>query len=203
MAGGLARDLDRQVPALLCRHPQVRTVRLSGSRARGTATEWSDWDFQVDAADFPAVAAALPELVRPLRPVAQLWDPLSRHHVYALLLPGPVEVDLLFDVPHRPEPPWQPAAATLPPIDAHLWDWLLWLVSKRHRGEARLVRDEMAKMHRHLLAPLGVATVPATLEEAAADYLAARDRAERDFGIRVPRDPQDEVGPLLRAGRRR
>ena len=190
-------DLNRGVTAIMCAHPQVRSVRLAGSRSRGTATAHSDWDFQVEVADFPTVAGDLPALVQPLGPLAQLWDPLSRHHVYALILAGPVKVDLLFDVPHRPEPPWRPGADTLPAIDAHFWDWLLWLVGKRHRGQRRLVHDELAKMHRHLLQPLGGGAVPDSLEEAAADYLVARERAERRFGVRVPRRLQEEVQRLL------
>jgi hypothetical protein len=192
-------DLDRRVSEIVEAHPQVRSVRLAGSRARGTATVHSDWDFQVDAADFPAVAADLPELVGPLDPLAQLWDPLSRHHVYALVLPGPVKVDLLFDAPHEVAPPWRPGGDTLLTIDAHFWDWLLWLVGKQYRGQRQLVRDELAKMHGHLLEPLGVGTVPSTLREAAGGYLVARDRAERRFGVRTPRRLQQEVQGLLRS----
>jgi hypothetical protein len=191
-------DLGPRVSEVLCVHPAVRSVRLVGSRARGTATPHSDWDFQVETEDFPAVAAGLPELVRPLEPLARLWDPLSRHQLHALVLPGPVKVDLLFDVPHEVAQPWRPGAGALPFIDAHFWDWLLWLIGKRHRGQPRLVGDELAKMHRHLLGPLGVDAVPATLEEAAGGYLAARDRAERRFGVRVPRRLQEEVQRLLR-----
>jgi predicted nucleotidyltransferase len=190
-------DLGPRVSEILSAHPRVRAIRLVGSRARGTATPYSDWDFQVEAEDFPAVAADLPELVRPLEPLAQLWDPLSRHHVYALVLPGPVKVDLLFDVPHELAPPWRPGVDTLRGVDDHFWDWLLWLVGKRHRGERQLVGDELAKMFHHLLGPLGVGAVPATLEEAAGGYLVARDRAERRFGVRVPRRLGVEVRRLL------
>jgi hypothetical protein len=143
------------------------------------------------------VAGDLPALVEPLGPLAQLWDPLSRHHVYALILSGPVKVDLVFDVPHQPEPPWRPGADTVLAIDTHFWDWLLWLVGKRHRGLRRLVHDELARMYRHLLQPLGVAAVPGGLEEAAAEYLLARERMERRFAIRVPRRLQEEVQRLL------
>jgi hypothetical protein len=132
---------------------------------------------------FSVVAADLPELVEPLGPLAQLWDPLSRHWVYALILRGPVKVDLVFDVPHQPQPPWRPGADTMLDIDAHFWDWLVWLVGKRHRGDRGLVHDELTKMYRHLLGPLGVGAGPATLEEAVADYLDARAQAE----IRVRR----------------
>jgi hypothetical protein len=193
----MGADLHQRVTDIVCAHPQVRSVCLAGSRARGTATAHSDWDFQVDVADFPTVAGDLPALVQPLGPLAQLWDPLSRHHVYALILSGPVKVDLVFDVPHRPEPPWRPGADTALAIDAHFWDWLLWLVGKRHRGQWRLMHDELAKMYRHLLRPLGVAAVPDSLEEAAAEYLVARGRVERRFAVRVPRRLQEEVQRLL------
>jgi hypothetical protein len=192
-------DLESRVGEVLRADPRVRSVRLTGSRARGTATPYSDWDFLVDVTDFPAVAADLPELVRPLAPLVQLWDPLSRHWVYALMLPGPVKLDLVFDVPHEPAPPWRPGPDTLPAIDAHFWDWLLWLVGKRHRGEQRLVHDELRKLYRHLLQPLGVGIEPVTLDDAATAYLRARDRAERRFVVRVTRRPQEEVQRLLHA----
>jgi predicted nucleotidyltransferase len=198
----MASDLDRRVRAVLDGEPGVRAVRLVGSRARGTATVFSDWDFHVDVADFPAVASDLPRLVEPLRPLARLWDPLSRHHVFALMLPGPVKVDLLFDAPHEAAAPWHPDADTLPDIDAHFWDWTLWLMSKRYRGESRLVIEELEKMHRHLLEPLGAGAVPTTLEEAVDGYVAARDRAERRFGVRAARAPQRAVESALRVGHR-
>jgi predicted nucleotidyltransferase len=186
-------ELGSRVPEVLLAHRNVEAVRLTGSRARGTATEHSDWDFWVDVTDFPAVANDLPRLVEPLGPLVGLWDPLSRHHVYAVLLPGPVKVDLVFDVPHELEPPWRLRAETLPAIDAHFWDWLLWLVGKRYRGETRLVSEELVKLHGHLLGPLGVAEAPATLEDALAKYQAARDSAEREYGIRLPRRIEAEV----------
>jgi predicted nucleotidyltransferase len=186
-------DWDGRIRAALLVHPGVRDVRLSGSRARGEATAYSDWDFEVTAVEFAEVADALPELVRPLDPLAQLWDPLSRHYVYALVLRGPVKIDLVFDEPHELEPPWTPGPETLAALDAHFWDWLLWLTGKRHRGERGLVRDELSKMHDHLLGPLGVGTMPGSLEEAATAYVAARDRAERRFGVHLPKDLEAEV----------
>ena len=44
---------DRAIDALE-RHPAVRRVRLVGSRATGTATAASDWDFAVDTDDLQA-----------------------------------------------------------------------------------------------------------------------------------------------------
>jgi hypothetical protein len=128
--------VDGRVGALLRAHPSVRAVALAGSRARGTATPRSDWDLRVDVTDFAAVAAALPELVAPLQPLARLWDPLSRHWVG------------------------------------------------------------------YPLGPLGVPSAPADLDRAAAGYLAARERAERRHGVRVPRATQDAVLPVLACGPR-
>ena len=67
-------DLVARVGALLESHPDVRRVRLAGSRARGEAHELSDWDFDVDTDDFESVARDLPVLVAPLAPVSAQWD---------------------------------------------------------------------------------------------------------------------------------
>jgi predicted nucleotidyltransferase len=55
--------LAGKIPRLLLTHPVVGAVSLTGSRARGEATELSDWDFKIETRDFRAVAQALPELV--------------------------------------------------------------------------------------------------------------------------------------------
>ena len=49
-------------------------------------------------------------------------------------------------------PAWQVTAATLPGIDDHFWDWMLWLAAKQQAGKAGLVAAELAKLHEHLLA---------------------------------------------------
>jgi hypothetical protein len=177
----------------------VTGVQLIGSRARGEATPRSDWDFHVDVTDLPAVARDLPALAEPLAPLGQLWDPLSDRHVYALILPGPVKVDLLFDEPHEHEPPWQPSPATLPAIDTHFWDWTLWLTGKAYAGRGELVRAELAKMSAHLLRPLGIDEVPATIGDAARRYRAARDRLEAAYGMAVPRQLAEAISPLAGA----
>ena len=82
-------------------------------------------------------------------------------------------------------------------MDRHVWDWLLWLASKREKGRDDLVRGELAKMFDHLLAPMGVDDPPATLAEAAEAYRSARDRREREFGVRVTRVREREVLPVL------
>jgi hypothetical protein len=192
-------DFGTRVPELLAKHPSVGRVELSGSRAAGTATPLSDWDFAVETSDFDALEQALPELVAPLEPLAQQWDPLGEHPTYMLMLRGPTKIDFIFSgEPMRARPPWRVTAETLVPLDEHFWDWILWLTAKRAGGRAELVSDQLVKMHGFLLRPLGVETVPATIEEAADRYVAALDVAERRFGISVPRVIRDEVLPALR-----
>jgi hypothetical protein len=79
-------------------------------------------------------------------------------------------------------------ADTLVLIDGHFWDWTLWLGGKALRGERQLVADELVKMHGFLLAPLGVPSVPASLDEAVASY--RRARAQAVDALRVVIDPE-------------
>jgi hypothetical protein len=44
-------------------------------------------------------------------------------------------VDLIFTEPHAVLPAWQVTAATLPGIDDHFWDWMLWLAAKQQAGK--------------------------------------------------------------------
>ena len=188
------------VGAALLAYRQVRAVELVGSRAAGTATPWSDWDFRVEVDDFAAVAAQLPRLVSVLGPLAGQWDRLSTHQCYMLMLDGPVKVDLLFpDQPHRPEPSWTAGPQTLVGIDAHLWDLVLWLVAKQHAGKGELVRSELAKMHHHLLGPMGVERAPVSIQAAVAAYRGTRDRLEARFGVRVSRRLEEAVLPVVAA----
>jgi hypothetical protein len=179
------------------RHPAVRSVRLVGSRAEERANERSDWDFAVETEDFPAVAAVLPELLAPLEPLAQQWDPLGERRCWMAMLRGPVKIDLVFDEPQTESPPWQPGPETLEPIDRHFWDWTLWLASKETAGKDELVQAELAKLFRHLLEPLGVDQLPASIAEAVEAYRAARAAAEGRFGVTVPRELEAEVAPAL------
>jgi hypothetical protein len=188
-------DLAERVIVLVARHPAVRDVRLVGSRAEGRATERSDWDFRVDTTDFATVAEALPRLLEPLEPLAQQWDPLGPEYCWMLMLRGPAKVDLIFpDEPHDLEAPWEPSPENLESIDAHFWDWMLWLSGKEASGKHDLVAAELAKLHRHLLAPLGVEHPPTSIVEAITAYREARDRAERQLGVRVSRDLEQAVG---------
>jgi hypothetical protein len=150
-----AVDLGTRVPELLRRHPSVRSVELVGSRARGSPTALSDWDFGVETDDLAALKPALPGLVAPLEPLAEQWDPLGEPPTYMLVVRGPVKIDLIFSheaVPQRP--PWRVGPDTLAALDAHFWDWILWLAAKRAGGRDELVRGELKKMHGFLLGPL-------------------------------------------------
>jgi hypothetical protein len=192
-------DFGTRVPELLAPHSAVGRVSLAGSRALGTPTPLSDWDFAVDTHDLDALAAALPELLAPLEPLARQWDPLGEHPTYMLVLRGPTKIDLIFfHETMEPRPPWQASAETLTDIDAHSWDWILWLASKRARGHHDVVRSQLEKMHGYLLGPLGVRAAPSTTEEAVEAYLRTLDEAERRFGVTIPRALRDEVLLALR-----
>jgi hypothetical protein len=195
--------LESAVRAALEPHPAVDSVRLAGSRARAEETPLSDWDFQVETRDFEALAAALPRLVDPLEPLSRQWDRYSPHPTYMLMLRGPLKVDLLFlGRVNEPQPPWTLCADTLAGIDDHFWDWALWLASKdRAGGREELVREQLALLHEQLLATLGVADAPASVEKAVRAYVNARAQAEQRLGVPVDRALGDEVlGGLRRAG---
>ena len=89
-------------------------------------------------------------------------------------------------------------AGSLPEIDAHFWDWTLWLGSKALRGESRLVADELDKIYRFLLAPVGVAVAPASLDEAVASYLRARQVAADSLRVGVRPELGRQVSEALR-----
>jgi hypothetical protein len=191
-------EVASSVRAALLSHTHVRRVTLVGSRATGRATRLSDWDFVVEVASFPPVAADLAGLVGPLEPIAQQWDRLSSDYCYMLILRGPVKVDLMFDQACEQLPPWEVGPATLVAIDQHFWDWALWMGSKRLAGNDALVSTELRKMFEHLLQPVGVHWVPETLDDAIADYRIARARLESEFGVVVPRLLEEEVTGALR-----
>jgi predicted nucleotidyltransferase len=196
----VAEDLEAAVEAALEADRHVTSVRLVGSRARGSAGELSDWDFAVETGDFAALAPRMRTLVEPLAPLAAQWDPLGTERCYMLILRGPVKVDLIFDEPQEESPPWSVERRTLPLIDDHFWDWTLWLVPKDVAGKAALVADELEKMHRHLLGPLGVDAPPRSIEEAVAAYLPVRDATAARLGAKLSRSLEREVLPVLRRG---
>jgi predicted nucleotidyltransferase len=186
--------IEDRVRSALLGDPHVTSVELIGSRAEGTAGEFSDWDFAVEVDDFDAVAAGLPARLAGLDPLAAQWDRLSEYWTYMLILHGPVKIDLLFlSEPHELEPPWIPGPETLGPIDDHFWDWLIWLRSKQARGKSELVAAELDKLWRHLLGPLGAAEPPASLDAALSSYLDGRSAAERRLGVEVSRRLEREV----------
>jgi hypothetical protein len=192
------RDLAASVKAALLPHPHILTVELVGSRATGSPTSLSDWDFEVMTDGFDAVARELPAMVAVLEPLAQQWDRISEYPCYMLMLSGPVKVDLIFPgEPYESLPPWTVTAETLGGIDRHFWDWILWLASKREKGQDELVHRELAKMSEHLLRPLGVDRVPGSIEMALESYRFARDEREREFGMEVSRRLEREVLPAL------
>jgi hypothetical protein len=191
-------DLVVSVRAVLLPHPDIRAVELVGSRAGGSPTPSSDWDFVVVTERFDEVGRVLPALVAELEPLGQQWDRIGAYPCYMLLLAGPVKVDLIFpDQPFESLPPWTASAETLDGIDQHFWDWILWIASKREKREDELVRRELIKLRDHLLGPLGVDLVPGSIGAAVDGYRAARDEREREFGVEVSRRRQREVLPVL------
>ena len=114
------------------------------------------------------------------------------------ILPGPVKVDLIFPAePHVHEPPWVPSAENLDAIDAHLWDWLLWLRAKEASGERELVAAELEKLFVHLLRPLGVERVPSSVAEAVELYRPARDVLAASLGCVISPVLEAEVARAL------
>jgi hypothetical protein len=191
-------DLAARVRRVLSGRAPFRGVDLVGSRATGSSTPLSDWDFVIDTDDFKAASRGLPNAVAGLEPIAQQWDRISDYPCYMLMLRGPVKVDLIFPgEPYTSLPPWTVTAETLDGIDQHVWDWLLWLASKAEKGKDALVRRELAKMFEHLLGPMGADAAPASIPDAAAAYRGLRDRREREFGVRVTRVREREVLPVL------
>jgi predicted nucleotidyltransferase len=186
------------VAAALASQPVVLRVELVGSRARGDATALSDWDFRIDTTDGAKLAHDLPSLAAALDPLVAQWDRLTERATYMLVLPGAIKVDLFPGDERRAiEPPWEPGPANLVAIDAHFWDWTLWLGGKLLAGKTDVVADELTKMHRHLLGPLGLPEPPPTVDNAVAEYRLARDRHAREWGISVPRRLGDEVATAL------
>jgi hypothetical protein len=191
-------DFTALVPDLLRRSPLVTGVELRGSRSRGTAGPYSDWDFVVTTDAFAELAEVLPELMAELEPLVQQWDRLSDQGCYMLIVPGPTKIDLIFeDVPHEHEPPWVVEKSTLSGIDDHVWDWLLWLCSKADAGKRDVVEAELTKMHHHLLEPMGVEDAPGSLGGALVRYLAARGLWEKRLRVTVDPRVGDLVAPLV------
>ena len=175
----------------------ISSVVLGGSRAQGTATELSDWDLYVEG-DPEGMIVEIPALVASHRPLAAFWEPLSEQAGYMVVMDGPTKVDIFATGASRQiQPPWLLTADTLPSIDGHFWDWILWLGGKTLRDERQLVADELVKMHGFLLRPMGVAFAPASLAEAVASYREARARAVGAFRVAVPQELGRQVSRAL------
>jgi hypothetical protein len=185
--------LPGDVLSVLGSNAGIQHVELTGSRASGQATPLSDWDFKVVTADFNQTRDVLPQLVIPLHPVVAQWDRLSHTWCFMLILSGPAKVDLIFSEHHAIMPPWRASASTLQGIDDHFWDWMLWLRSKQQAGKVGIVASELAKLQDHLLGPLGVISVPQTIDQAVAEYQMARAEWERRLGMHIPRAAEEAV----------
>lgn len=193
-------DVAAEVEAAVLRHPVVTSVSVVGSRDRGSANALSDWDFRIEATDLDQLIIDLPSIVAPLEPLSGQWDRLCERAVYMITLPGAIKVDLFpGDRPYTMQPPWEPEAGNLAGIDAHFWDWILWLGSKALADREELVESELEKMQVHLLGPLGSETTPRSMGQAVERYLYLRDRAEQRFDVVVDRTLEDEVTAKLRA----
>jgi hypothetical protein len=191
-------DVTARITTVLASRLDVSRVELVGSRARGGATALSDWDFLIHTTNSAGLARELPATVTPLEPLAAQWDRLSERATCMLILPGAIKVDLFPGDERRAlEPPWEPTPSNLVAIDAHFWDWTIWLGGKVLARKTDLVAEELRKMQRHLLGPLGVTSPPATVDQAVAGYRGARDRLERSWEISVPRRVGDEVTAAL------
>jgi hypothetical protein len=185
------------VRAAVLRHPHVSAVTLVGSRARGDATEFSDWDFKVLTDDFPQVAGELAGWVARLDPLGCLWDPLSDEACFMVIVDGPTKLDFIFDEPGQHAPPWRVSGETLAEIDMHFWDWTLWLCAKQHAGKHALVATQLGHMFNYLLRPMGMARSPATLKDAAAAYESLRASREQESGTAVARRLGHQVARVV------
>jgi hypothetical protein len=163
-------DPVASVRAAVERHPAVTSVELAG---------------------------ALPDLVADARPLAAQWDRLSEEATYFMVvLRGGTKVDFALQRPPRLEPPWVVTADTLPAIDAHFWDWIVWLGGKELRGNDDLVHVMLTDvMFEHLLAPLGATSQPETIADAVKLYESLRAAHERKLGVKIGR----ELGTVIRA----
>jgi hypothetical protein len=188
------KDLVEIAIGLVMNHPAVQGVEFAGSRSRGTHEELSDWDFAVQTSDFTAVARDLPSLVAPLEPLGQQWEPMGHFPVYQVLLRGPTKIEYLFlDHEQQPLPPPIPSATTLAAIDTHFWDWIWWLATKAAIGRDDLVSQHVPQLYGHLLRPMGIETVPASIDDAINAFVARRNALERNYAVFVPRALEDEV----------
>lgn len=191
------------VAAALMTHPSVRSVRLVGSRANGSGDPLSDWDFKIDAADLAGVRSAIRTLIAPLCPVLQQWDAVSSEWIYMFILPDMTKVELFLGPGHRPEAPWTITEESLTRVDAHFWDWILFIETARARGKSEAVTEHLGLIHVNILRPLGIRRVPKNADDAVTGYKRAREDWEGRFGMRISRTPETEIGQFLQRVRAR
>jgi hypothetical protein len=182
--------------------PGITSVAVAGSRRTGNPTALSDWDFHVAVEDAMDLDDFLDQVAR-VPALAVFWDPLSARANLIVLVDGPIKVDLIISGRANPHPidRWRVNTESLPRIDAHFWDWILWLGSKQLHGKSGLVHEELGKMSRCLLRPMGVAQDVDGLAEAVDVYMAARELQERELDVQVDRRLERQVRTALnRAG---
>jgi hypothetical protein len=198
VSGPREPDVVTAIRAALEGSRGVSSVTLGGSRSRERATELSDWDLYLEG-DPEAMMVAVPAVIASFGPLGAFWEPLAEEAGYMVVMDGPIKVDVFpIGARRQIQPPWVVSAQTLVAIDGHFWDWSLWLGGKALRGERELVVDELAKMHRFLLAPLGVVSAPASLDEAVAAYFRTRAIAVDALGAPVHPELGRQVSDALR-----
>ena len=136
----------------------------------------------------------MPALVEPLEPLGAHWEPLGHFPVYALMLRGPTVVEYLFlEHSQQARTPVEPSVETLLTIDAHFWAWIWWLATKANIGRHDLLEQHWPRFYRHMLAPMGVSTVPDSIDAAVRCFLSCRGELEREYGAELPRALESEV----------
>jgi hypothetical protein len=81
----------------------------------------------------------------------------------------------------------------LPAINTHFWDWIWWLTTKASVGRNELVAEHMPQLYEHLLRPMGISAVPASIQSAIEVFVAGHNALEEEFGISVDRALETEV----------
>jgi hypothetical protein len=188
------KDWVEIATGLLNGHPAVDRVEFAGSRSRGTHEELSDWDFAVETSDFESLVRELPEIVAPLHPLSQQWEPMGSFPVYQVLLPGLTKIEYLFlDRSQDPRPPLRPGRDTLVAINTHFWDWIWWITTKAAAGRTDLVVEHLAQLHAQILEPMGISPAPTSIGSAVQVFVERRNALEGEFGLTVDRQLEREV----------
>jgi hypothetical protein len=178
--------------------PGVHAVDLVGSSAADDRTHLSDWDFALGV-EGEGVLDAVERALERLPVLALFWDPLSTRANLIVIMDGPIKVDIIVADLRNPHPVsrWMVTAETLPQIDDHFWDWTLWLGAKQLRGAADRVGTELVKMWDALLEPMVATRPPRSIDEAVDMYVVARDKRERELGMRLDRRLEHQVRQVL------